>query len=38
MVHRERMVLGKVSDDRVMEELFSRKMIALMMGGKPIDH
>lgn len=38
MVHRERMDLGKVRDGSVMKELFSRKMTALMMGGKPIDH
>ncbi len=38
VMHRERMDLGKVRDGKVMEELSSRKMTALVMGGKPIDH
>lgn len=38
MVHRERMDLSKIRDDETMENLFTRKMTALVMGGKPVDH
>ncbi len=38
MVHRERMDGVKARGDEVMENLFTRKMTALVMGGKPVDH
>ncbi|MDP6088296.1 MAG: nitroreductase family protein [Nitrospinota bacterium] len=38
MVHRERMELSNARRDDVMENLFTRKMTAMVMGGKPIDH
>lgn len=38
MVHRERLDLSKIRDDATMESLFTRKMTASVMGGKPVDH
>ncbi|MFQ5693729.1 MAG: nitroreductase family protein [Nitrospinota bacterium] len=38
MVHRERLDLSAVRDDATMETLFTRKMTASVMGGKPVDH
>ncbi|MFQ5915091.1 MAG: nitroreductase family protein [Nitrospinota bacterium] len=38
LVHRERLDLSKTRDDATMEHLFTRKMTASVMGGKPVDH
>jgi nitroreductase len=38
MVHREKMDLSKIRDDELMGSLFTRKMTATVMGGKPVDH
>ena len=38
MVHRERMDLSNARRDDLMENLFTRKMTAMVMGGKPVDH
>ena len=38
MVHREKLDLTKTRNDETMENLFTRKMTASVMGGKPVDH
>ncbi len=38
IVHREKMDLENVRDNQLMEDLFTRKMTAMVMGGKPVDH